>query len=191
MLGEKLMAKAKNKKRRSKNRFLKLLVVIAIVVVGIILTTKYVNFDRLFKQNEMLNEEQQETSINDEKETIVSSAPIDENGDSKEEIKQYEGENPNQSESLTGNITYAGIVNKKVIIRVNIDQFLNSGTCTLIMRKGDMSYSEKANIIESASTSTCKGFDIPTDKFNSGDWSIEIKMQSGDKTGLIGGSIKL
>ena len=185
------MAKTKTKKiKKSKHLFLKLLIIVAMVVVGAVLVIEFVDFDQIFKHSEEAPVEQGQIINPDEEEKTVSTAPIDDE-EGKEEIVQYEGENPNKAENLTGNITYAGVVNKKVMIRVNINQFLNNGTCTLIMKNGDATYSEKASIIESASTSTCKGFDISTDKLKSGEWSIEITVQSGDRTGSMKGIINL
>ena len=186
------MAKTKNQKRKSKNLFLKLLIVAAVVAIGAFSFAKYIDFDQIFGHNKTPIAQQEEHNIEEyASDAVVPSAAVNDGGDGKDEIAQYEGENPNQSESLTGNITYAGVVNKKIMIRVNIDQFLNNGTCTLIMQKDEMVYSEKVNIIESASTSTCKGFDIPIDKLAPGDWFIEIEIQSGNKTGSMKGSIKL
>lgn len=100
---------------------------------------------------------------------------------------QSEGADPNLSATLTGVLTRADVANGNLVLRVNIDQYLTSGTCELTLKNGANIYSETANISDSASTSTCEGFDIPISKLVSGSWDITIKLNSGDKTGEISG----
>lgn len=107
----------------------------------------------------------------------------------KPEIIQNDGEDPNKSEELTGTLTTANISRDKLVIRVNIDQFLTSGKCILNLKSTTSTIREEANIITSASTSTCEGFDIPTSELSSGKWNIEILLNSNNKTGKITGEI--
>ena len=102
---------------------------------------------------------------------------------------QYDGENPNSFDSLTGNITYVGFSGEKFMIRISIDQYLSSGTCSLTISDGDNSFEETATIIPEASTSTCEGFDIPKSDLSlvSDNIEILINISSGDKTGTITG----
>lgn len=102
---------------------------------------------------------------------------------------KYDGEDPNKSEVITGSITRSDVTNGKAVIRVNIDQYLSSGTCAIAIG----SFSESANIIANASTSTCEGFDIDIANLSglSGETSFSIEIISGDKKGTINGSISL
>ena len=104
---------------------------------------------------------------------------------------QNEGTNPNLSETITGIVSYASTTSDKAIIRINIDQFITAGTCNILMTNGDLSYSDIANVMADASTSTCAGFDIPLSKLSSGTWNITVNISSGDKTGIISGKIDI
>ena len=111
----------------------------------------------------------------------------------KEEVVQYEGENPNSATDLTGVVTYAGLVGDKLTIRVNINQYLSGGSCALrLLYEDDINvYSETVNIVNSASTSTCEGFDVPRTGLAGGKYSIIINLASDGKTGVINGEVNL
>ena len=107
-------------------------------------------------------------------------------------VKQYEGEDPNKAEELTGVITYAGVNNGVLMIGMNIDQFLSEGNCALsLMRSGDVVYSANAKIIAEVSTSTCDGFNIPVSDLGNGATEIVIKLSAGGKTGTIRGEVNI
>jgi hypothetical protein len=107
-------------------------------------------------------------------------------------VPQYEGDDPNMAEELTGAITYAGVVGDKLMIRVNIDQFLTSGECKLGLRRGGANiYNLSARIVDNVSTSTCEGFDVPISELGAGNVQIVITVQSGEKTGTIEGEVTI
>lgn len=102
---------------------------------------------------------------------------------------QYEGEDPNLSEELTGIINYAGVSDDMLTIRVNIDQYLMSGDCRLrLWQNGDVRYEATAPIMGVATTATCEGFDVSAVGL-SGDYEVMIEITSGEKTGVIKGSV--
>ena len=107
-------------------------------------------------------------------------------------VKQYEGEDPNKAEELSGAVTYAGVNNGVLIIGMNIDQFLGSGNCALsLVRNGSEIYSANASIVAEVSTSTCDGFNIPVGGLGNGAIEMIIKLSSGEKTGTIRGEVNL
>ena len=108
----------------------------------------------------------------------------------KEQVAAYEGDNPNYNNQLTGALTYAGVNGGILVIRVNIDQYLDSGTCRLSLG-GGTEYSDVVNVVSSASTSTCEGFDIPVSELASGTYKITIDLNSGDKKGIIEGEVSV
>lgn len=108
----------------------------------------------------------------------------------KEQVATYEGGDPNQNNQLTGALTYASVNGGVLIIRVNIDQYLDSGTCRLSLG-GGTEYSDVASVVSSASTSTCEGFDIPLSELASGTYKITIDLNSGDKKGMIEGEVSV
>ncbi len=121
----------------------------------------------------------------------------DDSTEEKEPVPQYDGDDPNTAPNLTGALTYAKIMktpngDEMLVLRVNIDQFLSEGTCDLTIKNGDESvYEDSTAIIDSASTSTCTGFDVPVSEIRSGNMQIVIKLTSGDRTGVIDGEIKI
>jgi hypothetical protein len=133
---------------------------------------------------EIIEELEEEADITEEDKVI-------EEDDKK--VKQYEGENPNKTKELSGVITFAGVVDEKVIIRANIDQYLNEGICklNLIGNGGVVAYEDSANVISSASTATCEGFDMPLNRINDGDYRIVIEIKANKKTGTIEGTLEI
>lgn len=110
----------------------------------------------------------------------------------KEEIKQFDGSDPNVGEKLTGVITYAGVNDGSLMVRVNIDQYLASGTCKLeLLKDGGIVYGETAEVADSAATATCKGFNVAVAGLPSGKINIKILVASGEKTGIIEGEVTL
>lgn len=110
----------------------------------------------------------------------------------KEEIKQYEGENPNESESLTGVISYAGVSGNSLMVRVNIDQYLSGGNCKLaLVKDGVTVYNSTAEIESSVSTSTCNGFDVSVTEIGTGDFAVEVILESDGKYGKMTGEVTI
>lgn len=128
-----------------------------------------------------------ETKTDDKKEEDKT-----EQKDEKEKVPQYDGDDPNTAPGLTGAITYAGVSNGYLRIRVNIDQYLASGSCNVILtRGGTQIFSDYANIVSSASTATCEGFDIPVASLGSGSTQIKVTFSSGDRSGAVTGETSI
>lgn len=126
------------------------------------------------KEEKEIKREQEENKNNDE----------DDSGEKK--VVQYDGEDPNKGENLTGYVTYAAVLDGKLMIRLNIDQYLGSGTCELNLTKdGSIVHSETVGITSAASTATCEGFDVMISDLTSGRYDIEVKLKSDEKTGVI------
>ena len=105
---------------------------------------------------------------------------------------QHEGPSANASASLTGSISYIDTSTRgQLSVRVNIDQFLEDGSCTLYLTQNGNYYYFEVPIILSASTATCRGFDIDTTDIPSGDYDLRIDLSSGEKTGAINGKVSL
>lgn len=107
-------------------------------------------------------------------------------------VVQYTGQDPNTFDELTGVVTYASVVDGKLMIRVNIDQYLTEGTCDLTLsRGGAMMYSDTTNIVSGASTATCQGFDIATAGLGEGNMQININLTANGKSGVIRGEANI
>ena len=107
------------------------------------------------------------------------------------DLKQNEGADPNSLETLTGSLTSATKSGDNLVIRVNIDQYLSSGACSLKLENSGTVVEKSASILPTASTSSCEGFDVPLSELDSGNWDIIIKLSSGEKTGEIKGEVSL
>ena len=116
----------------------------------------------------------------------------DEASKQEEKAPQYDGDSPNKSETLTGMITYANVVDGELVMRINIDQLLQSGNCNLTMsRNGITYYTQSVAIQESVTTSTCDGYKIPVSELPKGNLSVEIMLDSDGKTGKITGKVSI
>jgi len=137
--------------------------------------------------NDGISEEQKQELKNSEQNGDESFA---EEEVEKKKVVQYEGDDPNKSDELAGVITYAGVNNGVLMIRVSIDQYLTSGTCNLTLnRNGTTIYNSDANILGDVSTATCEGFDIPVAELGSGDVDININLSADGKSGAIRGEV--
>lgn len=110
----------------------------------------------------------------------------------KEDVPQYTGDNPNKAETLSGVISYADVSGDDLVIRVNIDQFLSEGNCTInIVKNGSVAFTQTVGIVESVSTSTCDGYKIPTSTLPKGDLQLEVLVQSGNRSGKITSRVRI
>jgi hypothetical protein len=94
---------------------------------------------------------------------------------------------------ITGVINFASVVGSNVTIRATINQSLSDGTCTLKLTRGSdgKSVTRTASIVTNPSSTTCAGFDIPTDELGSGNWAISLRVSSGQKAGTITGNVQI
>lgn len=125
----------------------------------------------------------------------------DEDGDKEENNESNSGENgeisgevdENDENKITGNIDYRALVGDTLSIRTTISELFNDGTCSLtITGPHEQVYKLTDKIIpNSASTSTCVGFDINMDlvekdeERRAGKWTITIDLASGGRTGQL------
>ena len=179
-------------RRRRKFRWIWGLVFLVLVIGAVVMIVLMNN--NLFNDKTKDNGSQDSnTSQPEEKsEEKADENKTEEGQQSEEKAPQYDGESPNKSETLTGLITYADVVDNELVIRVNIDQFLQSGKCNLaINRNGVTYYSQSVDIQESVTTSTCDGYKIPVDQLSKGDFQVEIDLESDGKNGKITGRVRI
>lgn len=171
-------------------KWLVFLVLIAGAITVVILVKN--NFDNKAENNQR-SENTSEIEDQESKEKSENSSNNGEKASEQEQkAPQYEGESPNKSETLTGLITYADVVNDELVMRVNIDQFLQSGNCDLTMsRNGVTYYTQSVAIQESVTTSTCDGYKIPVSELSKGDFTVEIDLDSDGKSGKIVGKVRI
>ncbi|MBQ3292869.1 hypothetical protein IJG93_00980 [Candidatus Saccharibacteria bacterium] len=164
------------------------ILVVAVTIVAVVLIVKNNTKDES-TYNERGQSETKESEKKEEKKEEPEKTK-EETTSQKEEVKQYDGEDPNTVETLTGVISYAGVSGGKLLIRVNIDQYLSNGSCKLALtRDGVTIYNSTAAIESSVSTSTCNGFDVPVSEIGNGNFKIEVTLESDNKYGKIAGEV--
>ena len=106
--------------------------------------------------------------------------------------EQYDGEDPNVAEQLSGAITHAGVENDRLIIRLNIDQYLEGGECGLVIKQnGAIIHEEVTGIVSNVTTATCEGFDLPVGLVGNGHFDIVVSISANDKNGIITGEVDI
>lgn len=182
--------------RRRKNRKWLIGVVILVLLVaggvGVAVALNNANQDDGQDNSEEFAREEVEEKTDTEKRSEETEEEYSERMAEQKKVKQYEGEDPNKTEELSGAITYAGVNNGALMIAMNIDQFLGEGNCALsLVRGGSVIYSADAKILAEVSTSTCDGFNVPVSGLGDGVTEIIIKLSSGGKTGTIKGGVNI
>jgi len=81
--------------------------------------------------------------------------------------------------SITSAIQNGTAVN----IRSLIETVTSSGSCTLKLSKGSNVVTKTSGIQALATSSTCKGFDVPTSEMTKGTWKATLAVTIDGKTG--------
>ena len=125
--------------RRRSFGWVRLLVFFVLIVAVVIVVILVKNN---FRAENKINDEQittkNELEDNSEEENNDGSVGGDKILEQEKKVPQYDGETPNTSKTLTGIITYADVMGDDLIIRVNIDQFLLTGTCNIIVSRDNV-----------------------------------------------------
>lgn len=182
-----MVAKRRKRNRKIASKMLFLLLLIATLVVG------YFVWDGYFREKEIPKEDDDIVAVPEQDEVVEATEVVEpEKKVEKEKIEQFDGDNPNENNTLSGVITYAGVSGEYLMIRVNIDQYLSGGSCNLsLMRDGTAIFGDTATIIDAVATSTCEGFNVPLSSLGEGQLKIVINLNAGDKIGVIEGEVKI
>lgn len=182
------------RRRRKSRKWISWLVFLMLLIMAGVVC--YFVWDNYFKEKDGTKQEGDSSVVTEENEDVEQKVEKRDDvgeGEVMEEEKkvvQYDGTDPNKNNDLTGVITYAGASGNNLMIRVNIDQYLSDGSCSLsLLSNGGVVYGDTAKIVASASTATCEGFDIPVSEVGSGNYEIVINLSSYDKTGAIKGEV--
>ena len=184
------------KRRRRSRKWVSWLVFLALIIAAVVVC--YFVWDAYFrdkKGDKPVEDAKTSTKVEKEEEAKKEEKEQEEKKEEvveKEKVVQYDGGDPNDLAELTGVVTYAGVVGENLMVRVNIDQYLSGGSCVLSVRRdGAEVYGEEVPIVDSASTATCEGFNVPVSRLGSGAAEIVIKVQSGEKSGVISGRAEI
>ena len=158
----------------------------------------YLVWDAYFKPKSEEGEKGTDTEVEVVEKPVEKSEEVEENEEpegevtGKKKVEQYEGEDPNKADELSGIVTYAGVSGSNLMIRVNIDQYLEDGKCRLTLeRRERVVYNDVARIAGGATTSSCEGFDVPVDEIGGGEVNIVIDLNAGEKHGVIRGEASI
>lgn len=91
-------------------------------------------------------------------------------------------------------ITVNTIINENTLyIRTTISELLGAGSCTLTLsnKPNSKPITLTSKIINSASTSSCDGWDIPLNTLNSGTWQLRIDVTSGNQSGNVSREVNI
>jgi len=184
-----------NKRKKQNKQWLcwglVLIVVIAAVIAGVVVWQAGSTEDKHYEEQTSDINEQEEVQENST-EAVTENAELKSEGVEKKKVVQYDGDDPNEAESLSGVITRADVTGQNLVIRVNIDQYLGSGRCELSLVKGGTTiYTDTADVVGVASTSTCEGFDIPVSGLGGGNIQINIKVSADGREGTIRGEVNI
>ena len=174
------------KRKKSKKWMYWVMMVVLFVAAGVVAYLVWNNYfaDKKGGEEQNTEEVEEKKDKNEKKDDEKDEA---EKAVEAKKVEQYEGGDPNEAEELSGAITYTGLSGDVLMIRVNIDQYLDGGTCELsLVQGGDAAYNNIVEIVGGAATSSCAGFDIPMSGL-SGDDEVVVKSNSGEKTGVIRG----
>ena len=186
---------AQKRKNKSKKSFKWLYWVVIFVLFIAAAVVVYLVWNTYFKKEDKKepSREAETVQVIEQKTEEVKEEEVQESEEIekvKEKVKQYEGEDPEELGELTGVVTYAGVSEGELVIRVNIDQFLAEGECELnLVQDGAVLYKTTASVAGMATTATCEGFNIPLAEVSAGEYGIAVKVTAGDKTGVIRGEV--
>lgn len=171
------------KKQKKNKKWISWLIILILFVAAA--AVAYLVWDNYFRDKDD-NRQKEETPT-----SVVENKPVETTETTeiteKPKVVQYDGDDPNTAEQLSGAITHAEVSGETLIIRVNINQYLEGGECTLqLLDSNDtVIYSDLASIMENAATSTCEGFDVPVNEIGSGMMRIKVVLRAGEKNGEI------
>lgn len=89
-------------------------------------------------------------------------------------------------------ITAANQNGEMINIRALIQTITSSGACSLSMTgPSGKTYSAAADVQALPSSSTCKGFDVPTSELSKGTWNIVVSFENSDVKGSASKEIEI
>ena len=176
--------------RHKKGRIIAILAIV--LVVGIVGTVLVLNLVKLSNSSNQSADEQS-NSVDQTDMTSGSAENVNALGSTNEAGNktpaQYEGENPNNYDNLTGIITFAGISEGQFVISVALDQY-TTGNCKFEATSPSGSViSADVNIAVGPSSSFCSySGPVPSEH---GKYNITVTPSNANKTGLITGEVEL
>lgn len=163
------------------------LAAIIIIAVAIVLIVKATASDEEITQTEPDGGVEDALVYSEEKDEELDLSPEDQ-----KVIVQYEGENPNELDHLTGLITYTEVKDGKLLAMVSIDQYLSEGICTANLKNDSgIAATAKQPVEADASTSHCGPIAVSLSGVSGGKYQLEVVISSGDRTGTLTSNVEI
>ena len=194
-----MVYRAKNKKQ-SKNHHAFLFIILALIVCAVVIVALFLL--KPLGGNKSANSDQGTNNTSSSTDQKTDQKP-DSSEPKKEEEKpasnepapeaeknnpQYEGNNPNSSDSLTGIINYIGIADGTLSVRVSVEQAV-SGACVFTITTPTGKTINGSGELTLGPTSAFCSFSTPATE--SGRWQVSVTATSSDKHGTITGEANL
>lgn len=159
------------------------LLILAIVVIVTVFIFKGINTSH----DDNTSQNSKPTDSNVDNSDMSDDAPKEPPLENK--APQYEGESPNELDSLTGSIAYIDIDTETQTLHsaVSINQYLeNDGQCVFNLKRGEaIIRTASAIATPDVTTSVCGPFSLSVEGLDSGVYQVEIIMTGDNKRGTI------
>ncbi|MBQ3271048.1 hypothetical protein IJH10_00375 [Candidatus Saccharibacteria bacterium] len=191
-----MVYRAKNKKQ-SKNHHVFLFIILALIVCAVVIVALLIlnplggnktTNNGQGTNNTSSSTDQKSDSSGTKEESNEENNSTEPTPEAEKNNTQYEGENPNNSESLTGIINYIGISDGTLSVRVSIEQSV-AGTCVFTITTPSGKTINGSSAISVGPTSSFCSFSTPAQE--SGSWKVSVGATSSDKHGTITGEANL
>lgn len=173
--------------KKSSNKDFKIIffVVFSLAILGLafVLTCDLLGYSKIL----INNTPQDENSSS----TIDYNPPTDEQKQAGEDIKNQNIESTTNNDlgiSISSKTVDKDVLKIRAIINGAAS---NSGSCTIKLTNGNLSFTDSTPTFAITSYSTCQGFDINTSDLSQGNWQIELSVTINEKTSTINDTVSL
>lgn len=175
----------KIKKNPTKKILVTLLILIALAVLGYFLYTRFISSKDNTSTINLAppTSQQQQAGVQTKQNALDTSSTNPKTSGSDQPPQPTPIPNSSKS-NVQVEITAANQNGATFQVRTLISAVVNDGTCTLTLQKaGYNTVTMTATTQALASTSTCKGFDIPTSQLAAGTWHLTVSYDNPTLTG--------
>jgi len=170
------------KNKKNKKPLIIALVVIAVLALG------YVAYARATNIWPFPNDSQSSTKVDD----VNYEPPTEDQVDAGDDIKDAANDavnTPAPTGTVEMSITAANQNDGILQVRTLIQTTSNTGTCTLLLKKGSTEITKSAPVQALSSSTTCQGFDVPTSELSTGTWQLTINFKNTTVNSTISQSV--
>lgn len=166
-----------------------------LLILAIVIAVTVLIFKNTLGVEEKTPNSPTDSAISQQPSSPDNPKPEEEEPPLEEKAPPYEGEDPNQLDSLTGVITYADIDAENQVLHsaVSINQYLETdGQCVFNLKRGD-AIIRTASAVATAdvTTSVCGPFSISVAGLEPGLYQIEIIMTDANRRGIINSEVNI